>query len=110
MKKRDFSVAEHILLAFACFAIAWMVANVAFAEQVEVTTIELTVTVQAVDQTKICAKAIAVLTKAANIFDPVAFVSIDGKPNTGKCLEAIFSELSSPTNGYRVVAVQRGDL
>lgn len=77
---------------------------------VEVSAIELTVTVQAVDQAKICAKAIAVLTSAANIFDPAAFVSIDGKPNTGKCLEAIFSELSSPTNGYRVVAVERDQL
>jgi len=71
---------------------------------------EAIVTIEVTDESKVCAKAINVLSQAKNIEDPAAFVSIDGKPNVGKCLESIFSELSSPTNGYRVISVERNTL
>jgi hypothetical protein len=63
------------------------------------------VDIEAVKPDAICAKAIALL-KAAKppLTDEQAkeFLSVDGAVAVPKCLEMILSELSSPTNGYRV--------
>jgi hypothetical protein len=92
-------VAVVILAALTCLAAS---------AQIQQGTIDLTVNVRVDKADKICAKAIAVLATAKNTENPDPFILIDGKPSTTKCLEVIFSELSSPTNGYTVVAVQSG--
>lgn len=76
----------------------------------DVPSIEVKLTVQLVKPDAICAKALAVLTAAKNIENPAAMLLVNGKPNTGKCLEAIFSEASSPTNGYTIVSAERDQL
>lgn len=70
-------------------------------------TVDITVSIEVVKAEKICAKAIAILTKAANIEKPAEFLLVDGKPNTAKCLEVIYESSSSPTNGYKAISAQQ---
>lgn len=91
------------LLAIAT-AIACMSAS---ADIYDSPTIDVSVRVELQDGAKICAKAVKLLMttrtpEPMSEVDSKAFVSIDGVVSTRKCIEVIFSDMSSPTNGYRV--------
>ncbi len=100
-------------VAIAAMTAAIVLIGFAASAQVDEVTIDLSVNIRITNPEAPCNKALAVLTTARtpepmSEADARAFVSIEGTLNTTKCLEVIFSELSSPTNGYAVVAVQSG--
>lgn len=80
----------------------WLIAL--FAVTTATADVRLGVDIEVVNPDKICAKAIAVLRAGLPLTDAEAraFLSVDGKVLPAKCLETIFSDLSSPTNGFRV--------
>lgn len=67
-------------------------------------TVQLAVEVEVVSATKICNKAVAVLMSGLPMTEAEAraFMLVLGAPSTAKCLEVIFANLSSPTNGFKV--------
>lgn len=88
------------MLRVGVAALATLLALPAYPE-----TVRLGVEIEIVSAAKICTKAVAVLMSGPGEMTDAqarAFMLVDGQPNTGKCLEVIFSVLSSPTNGFKV--------
>lgn len=91
--------------------IAALMALPAAADLVEVPTVELTVSVQSLKPDKACAKAVTILMGRQGMTKEQADVYLT-KPGVSKvraCLEVVFADLSSTTNGYRVHMVSSAD-
>lgn len=91
--------------------IAALIALPAAADLVEVPTSDLTLSVQALKPDKVCAKAVAILAgrQGMTAAEADAYMTKPGVPKVRACLEIVFSDLSSPTNGYRVQMVTSAD-
>lgn len=96
----------RVLLIGALLALPTLAANNVLPEAPVMT---ISVDVEIVSYEKVCAKALAILVAREKITTQAAreFLMIPGDLTLrpGKCLEVIFTDASSPTNGYRVHTV-----